>query len=65
MSADESSGSVIGDVAADYLEELDGQWSEPADVPAEVRAEIVSLYVLGIGRPPSEQELRDLLAFCR
>ncbi len=58
-------GGVIGDAAVDYLEELDGRWKEPEDVPVQVGAEIVSLYLQGIGRPPSEQDLRDLLAFCR
>ncbi len=56
-------GGVIGDAAVDYLEELEGPWIEPEDVPVEVRAEIASLYLQGIGRPPSEQDLRDLLAF--
>jgi hypothetical protein len=58
-------GGVIGDAAVDYLEELEGQWIEPADVPVEVRAEIATLYLQGIGQPPSEQDLRDLLAFSR
>ena len=58
-------GGVIGDVAVDYLEELEGPWIEPEDVPVEVRAEIASLYLEGIGRTPSEEDLRDLLAYSR
>jgi hypothetical protein len=58
-------GGVIGDAAVDYLEELEGPWIEPEDVPVQVRAEITSLYLEGIGRPPSKQDLRDLLAFSR
>jgi len=58
-------GGVIGDAAVDYLEELEGPWTEPEDVPVKVRAKIASLYLQGIGRPPNAQDFRALLAFSR
>jgi hypothetical protein len=62
------SGCVIGDAAADYVEQLASMgavWVEPCDLPEEVRERLDALYVEGIGRGPSEDELRELLAFCQ
>jgi hypothetical protein len=60
-------GAVIGDPAADYIEELarEGRtWVEPAGIPAEVRKRLDALYVEGIGRAASDEDLEALLLFC-
>lgn len=61
------SGAVIGDAAADYIEQLAETGLtcvDPQDLPDVVREHLAGLYVEGIGRPPTEADLRDLLAFC-
>ncbi|MBU0637276.1 MAG: hypothetical protein KKB50_00275 [Planctomycetes bacterium] len=61
------SGGVIGDPAADYVEQLacmEVVFAAPADIPALVRDRLVALYVEGIGRPPTDDDLQALLAFC-
>lgn len=63
-----SSGGVIGDAPANYIEELAtrGQvFVEPCDFPANVRKELGVLYQEGLGREPTETELSELLSFCR
>ena len=60
-------GGVIGDPAADYIEQLAGMelvFVEPADLPWKVRERLVALYLEGIGRPPTDDDLRSLLSFC-
>lgn len=61
------SGGVIGDPAADYVEQLAAMevvFATPADVPALVRDRLDALYVEGIGRSATDDDLRALLAFC-
>lgn len=61
-------GAVIGDPPANYMDELVSMglmYVEPADLPATVRADLEALYVEGIGRVPTEDELTAVLAFCR
>jgi hypothetical protein len=60
-----ASGGVIGDPPADCVDEAGGDWSEPAQLPPEVRVRIERCYREAFERLPTEQELRDLLAFCR
>ena len=60
-------GAVIGDPAANYLDEfasLGLTWSEPENVPGEIRERLDALYVEGIGRAPSYEDIRALLSFC-
>ena len=60
------SGSVIGDAAADYVEQLFRMGvvpSDPSELPGEARKRLEALYVEGIGRRPTDAELRELLAF--
>lgn len=62
------SGAVIGDPPANYVDELVSMglvYVEPAELPATVRADLEALYVEGIGRAPTEEELKVVLAFCR
>ena len=59
-------GCVLGDAAADYVEgfsRMGSVWIEPSDIPGEVRERLDALYVEGIGRVPSDDELGELLAF--
>ena len=61
------SGAVIGDPAANYVEELIEQgraFTHPSELPAEVRAKIVALYVEDLSREPTEEEIEALLHFC-
>jgi hypothetical protein len=58
-------GGVIGDPPADLLEELGAAWNRPSDIPPEVRARIDALYIEGLGRLPTEEDLAALLSFCR
>jgi hypothetical protein len=58
-------GGIIGDGPADIIEEGGGRWTEPAEIPARIRAEITECYRKDWDREPTEQELRDLLEFCR
>ena len=60
-------GAVIGDPAADYVEHLQAMglfFGEPDDVPCHVRERLIALYIDGIGRPPTDGDLRALLSFC-
>jgi len=56
---------VIGDPPADYLDALDRTWNSPKEIPAEVRERLTALYVEGLGRTPTEDDLQDLLDYCR
>ncbi len=61
------SGNVIGDPAADYVDQLvrSGlRCVDASELPCEVRKRLDRLYVEGIGRAPTDAELSDLLAFC-
>jgi len=61
------SGAVIGDPAADYVDELIAQgkaYVEPSELPPDVRKRLTETYVEGLGREPTEEELRAVLAFC-
>ena len=60
------SGSVIGDVAADYMNTFSKQgimWNEASELPREIRDRLDALYVEGIGRPATDAELTELLDF--
>lgn len=62
------SGAVIGDPAADYVDnlfEIGLTFTCPSELPGEIRERIVALYVEGLGREPTEQDLDALLGFCR
>ena len=58
-------GGVIGDAPANLLDEAGRSWSKPSEIPAELRQRIVDCYREDFGRGPTEQELQDLLEFCR
>jgi hypothetical protein len=58
------SGGIIGDGPADLIDEAGGRWADPAQIPPRVRAEIAACYRKDWDREPTQQELRDLLAFC-
>lgn len=60
-------GAVIGDPAADYVEQLQAMglvFGEPDDLPWKVRECLKALYLDGIGRAPTDGDLRALLSFC-
>ncbi len=60
-------GHVIGDPAADYVESFGqaaSRWIGPVDLPEEIRRRLDELYVEGIGRQPTENEIEALLGFC-
>jgi hypothetical protein len=59
------SDGVIGDEPADIIDESGGSWSTPAEMPDDVRERIVRCYQRVWGREPTEEEVRDLVAFCR
>lgn len=59
------SDGVIGDEPADIIDESGGAWSKPAEMPDDVRERIVRCYQRVWGREPTEEEVRDLVAFCR
>ena len=56
-----------------YYRERDGdrRWvvyrslAEPSQIPPDVRARIAACYREDFGREPTEQELKELLDFCR
>ena len=61
------SGAVIGDPAADYVDDLiaqDRAYVEPSGLPSDVRKRLVAIYVEGLGREPTDEDLRSVLAFC-
>jgi hypothetical protein len=61
-----ASGLVITEAAADYLHTLFARgmvWTEVSELPCEVRERLVALYMEGIGRPPTDTELTELLSF--
>ena len=61
------SGAVIGDPAADYVDDLiaKGQaYVEPSELPAGIRRRLTAIYVEGLGREPTDDDLRAVLAFC-
>ncbi len=60
-----ASGGVIGDGPANIVERFDEGWTEPSQIPAAARAEIAACYREDLGREPTEQELEELLIFCR
>jgi len=60
-------GAVIGDPVADYVEQLvamDLKFVEPADLPWMVKQRLRALYLEGIGRVPTDDDLRAVLRFC-
>lgn len=60
-------GAVIGDPAANYVEalmEAGVRCTELSDLPPAAREELKELYLEGIGRAPTDEEIRALLAFC-
>lgn len=61
-------GLVLGDPAVDYVEErlqMGLCVSDASEFPAEVRRCLDALYVEGIGRQPTVEELEALLEFSR
>jgi len=60
-----ATGSVIGDGPANELDETGESWTSPSEIPAELRQRIVDCYRQDLGREPTEQELKELLEFCR
>jgi len=61
------SGAVIGDPAADYVDDLIAQgmaYVDPSELPPSVRKRLTSIYVEGLGREPTDEDLRAVLAFC-
>ncbi|MBI3834121.1 MAG: hypothetical protein HY287_07315 [Planctomycetes bacterium] len=61
------SGAVIGDPAADYVDNLIAQgkvYVEPAELPPEVRKRLIAIYVEGLGREPTDDDLQAVLGFC-
>ena len=61
------SGAVIGDPAADYVDDLIAKglaYVEPSELPAEIRERLRAIYVEGLGREPTDDELRAVLTFC-
>jgi hypothetical protein len=61
-------GLVLGDSAADYVElwlRMGLVVSDPSQFPTVVREGIDTLYVEGIGRRPTDEELEALLEFSR
>jgi len=61
-------GRVIGDAPADYIESLAalGQvFVDLSDLPRHVRERLETFYVSDLGRKPTDEELLELLAFCR
>ena len=59
------SGGVIGDPPANIIEQAGITCTVPDQIPAEIRVAIDRCYLEDFDRHPTEQELRDLLAFCR
>ena len=60
-------GAVIGDPAADYVDDLIAQgmaYTEPSELPPEVRKRLAAIYVEGLGREPTDDEVRAVLRFC-
>ena len=60
-----ATGSVIGDGPANELDEAGQGWTHPSEIPADVRQRIADCYRQDFEREPTEQELQDLLDFCR
>jgi hypothetical protein len=61
------SGAVIGDPAADYVDDLIAQgkaYVEPSELPRDVRKRLTEIYVEGLGCEPTDDDLRAVLAFC-
>ena len=61
------SGAVIGDGPANVLEDYATRgavWLDAAAIPVNVRLEIEAMYVEGLGRSPTNEELEALLCFC-
>jgi len=55
----------IGDEPADILGEYEECPRTPADIPIETMERINGCYIEAFGRKPTEQELIELVAFCR
>ena len=58
---------MIGDPAADYVDDLIAQgkaYVEPSELPPDVRKHLAAIYVEGLGREPTDEDLRAVLAFC-
>ncbi len=60
-----SRGGVIGDPALDYLDALGRTYGSPVELPGEVRERLEAIYVEGLGRMPTSEDLADLLAYDR
>ena len=60
-----ATGSVIGDAPANLLDERGVLWANPKEIPAELRQRIADCYRQDFEREPTEQELQELLDFCR
>ena len=66
-----SETAVIGDPVADYMDELEAvlggsiPWTKPSEMPAEVMERLTALYVEGLGREPTDDDMQALLDFTR
>lgn len=61
-----TSGSIIGDPAADFVAAFckrGSAWTEASELPREIRVRLDALYVEGIGRPAADAEIIELLGF--
>ena len=61
-------GAIIGDPVAEYVEQLAEMglvFSERDDLPGEIKDRLAGLYVEGVGRPPTDDDLRALFSFCQ
>ena len=58
------SGGVIGDAPANILEEAEGGFSSPDDVPDKMLNRIRREYQEAFSRDPTRQELVELIEFC-
>ncbi len=59
------SGGVIGDAPADMLEDVEVALNGPDDIPEKVLTHIRFAYREAFERDPTQQELADLVDFCR
>lgn len=61
-------GSIFGDEPADILDdckERGEHYKTLEELPKRIRQRIVKCYLNDLGREPTEQELRDLIEWCR
>jgi hypothetical protein len=60
-------GTTIGDPPANYLDSLEAMgltYKAIGDLPGEIRERLDALYLEGLGRRPTDEDLTDLIEFC-